>query len=99
ADPIPDRSTTERHPTAPIPRHPERRVRPELCRSHPKIVIQSGRHFMMLVHFAQVGYLAIHLLVGATPGVNGMHLADGARPNPFANLAYGIARMPLVAKL
>src|SRR5262245_31531932 len=54
---------------------------------------------MLLSQFRQVGDLAIDLWESVARSVDGMDLANGTRPDPFADAADGVARMPLVAKL
>src|SRR5437870_4428331 len=53
----------------------------------------------MLIDLFQIGNLAIDILKSITARVDGVHLADSARPNPFAELADGAGGMTLIAKL
>src|SRR5437879_6906937 len=53
----------------------------------------------MLVQFFEVGNLAIDVFKSITAGMDGVHLADGASPNPLAELANGAAGMTLVTEL
>src|SRR6267143_2303131 len=98
-NPITDDTATERHPAAPIPGHPQRRVRTELHRPDPKIVVESCGNVMRLVYFGQVGDLTIDILESVAAGMNGVNLANGPGPNPLADPANGIAGMTLVAEL
>src|SRR6058998_3301328 len=53
----------------------------------------------MLVHFFQVGNLAIDVFERITASMNGLHLANGPGPDPFAELANGATGMALVTEL
>src|SRR6266699_1821812 len=98
-NPITDDTATERHPAAPVPRNPKWRVRTKRHRPDPKIIVESLGNLMMLVHFGQVGDLAIDILESVAAGMNGVNLANGPGPNPLADTANGIAGMTLVAEL
>ena len=99
AEPVTYGARAEGHPAAPIPGNPERRVRPERNRPDPHIIVEPFGHLIGLVELVQIAELAIHILEGVTAGMNGMHLADGARPDPLAEPANRAAGMPLIAKL
>src|SRR2546423_15080868 len=98
-NPVTDDTTPEMHPTAPVPGQPERGVRAELHRAHPEIVIESFGNLMRLVHFGQVGDLAIDILERIAAGMDGVNLANGSGPNPLANPANATAGMTLVSEL
>ena len=99
ANPITDGPTAKRHKTAPVPGDPKRGIRPELDGPDPEIVIEAFRDVVVFVYFREIRNLAINVFESITSGVNSMNLADGPRPNPFAEPADGITGMTLIAEL
>ena len=99
ANPVANGAAAERHPAAPIPRHPERRVRLEGRRAEPQIIVEALGHVVMLIQFGQVWDLAIHIFESIAAGMHGVDLPDGARPDPFAQAADSITGVPLIAEL
>ena len=98
-EPVADGARAERQPAAPIPGNPEGRVGTERNGADPQIIVEAFGHVVVLVKLIEVAELAIHLLEGVTARMNGMHLADGAGPDPLADPANGTKGMPLVAEL
>src|SRR6185369_11712861 len=56
-------------------------------------------NLIQLVELVEIAQLAIHLFVSITTRMNGMDLANRARPDPLADLANGTAGVPLIAEL
>src|SRR5207302_10327958 len=96
-NPITDDTAAKMHPSAPVPGHPQRRVRTELHRPDPKIVVESFGHLMRLVHFGQVGDLTVNIFESVARGMNGVNLANAPGPKPLADPANGIAGTTLSA--
>src|SRR5207248_1412722 len=86
-------------PAAPVPGHPERGVGLELHGPDPALVVQLGRHVVVLVQLVQVANLAVDLFKFSAPGIDRVYLADRSRPDPLARAPNGCAGVALVAEL
>ena len=99
AEPVAHGPGAEGHPAAPVPRNPHRGVGPEGHGPQPQIVVKAFGGFIRFGELFQVAQLAIDVFEGVATGMDGMDLADGSRPDPFADAADGPAGMALVAQL